>query len=353
LNLETGRIAKPPHEKNTGDPMKKSLTVIIGAAAFILCLSPANANVRLKIATIAPDGTTWMKVMNDMAKEIDKSTGGKAKLRFYPGGVMGDEGDVIRKMRFGQVHGAGFTGRGLGEINPEERILELPRLFDKSSEVDCVLGKVTDRLSKGFEDKDFVNLGWAEAGFVYVFSNKPIKTATDMKGVKMWMWEGDPLADALFKTNGIVPVPLDLPNVLTSMQTGLIDAVYSSPYAMVAMQWHTRVKYMTSMKLTWASGALLVSKKEFSKLSDQDQASVKEIAKRHLRRLTELTRKENDDAIAVLKKSGIQIVDMAPSEVTQFENMSKKVYDQLVGKLYSKDLLTEVLRHRDACRAGK
>ncbi|MCU0663548.1 MAG: TRAP transporter substrate-binding protein DctP [Myxococcota bacterium] len=333
--------------------MKSLYLTIIVAGALALSLSPVAAQKRIKIATLAPEGTSWMKVMNDMAKEIAQKTSGEVKLKFYSGGVMGDEGDVIRKMKFGQVHGGGFTGRGLGEINPEERVLELPRLFEKSSEVDCVLSKVTGKLSSGFEAKDTVLLGWAETGFVYVFTNKPIRTADDMKGVKMWMWEGDPLAEALFKANGLVPVPLDLPNVLTSMQTGLIDAVYSSPYAMVAMQWHTRVKFMNSAKLTWASGALLVSKKEFSKLSETEQATVKEIAARYLRKLTEQTRKENDDAMAVLKKAGIQIIDMAPAEVTKVENASKKVYDQLVGKLYTKDLLTEVVRHRDACRAGK
>lgn len=334
--------------------MKNAKLTLLFAAVLALAVSPVAAEKRIKIATLAPEGTTWMKLMNDMAKEIQQKTNGEVKLKFYAGGVMGDEGDVIRKMKFGQVHGGGFTGRGLGEINSQERVLELPRLFEKSSEVDCVLGKVTGRLSKGFEDQGFVLLGWAETGFVYVFTNKPIKTAADMKGVKMWMWEGDPLAEALFKANGIVPVPLDLPNVLTSMQTGLIDAVYSSPYAMVAMQWHTRVKYMSTAKLTWASGALLISQKEFAKLSPEEQGVVRTVSATYLRKLTEQTRKDNDSAMAVLKKSGIQIIDMDPIEGTRkLEAASMPVYNQLVGKLYPQDLLTEVVRQRDACRAGK
>jgi TRAP-type C4-dicarboxylate transport system substrate-binding protein len=311
----------------------------------------ASAKKRIKIATLAPEGTTWMNVMKEMAKELEQKTNGEVSLKFYPGGVMGDEGDVIRKMRFGQVQGGGFTGRGLGEINPEERVLELPLLFNTYKEVDCVVGKLTPRLAAGFEKKGFVLLGWAEAGFVYVFTNKPVRTAADMKGVKMWMWEGDPLAKALFEANGIVPVPLDLPNVLTSMQTGLIDAVYSSPYAVVALQWHTRVKYMVSAKLTYASGAMLVSLEEMNKLTPQEQATFKEIAARHLRRLTEMTRKENDDAMAVLKKAGIKFVDMDAAEgISRMEKTSLKVYDALVGKLYPRDLLDEAVRQRNACR---
>jgi TRAP-type transport system periplasmic protein len=331
--------------------MKKSIIGIL-ATLLIGLLSPmAEAGVRIKIATLAPDGTTWMKVMKEMAKEVKTKTGGEVTLKFYPGGVMGDEGDVIRKMRFGQVHGGGFTGRGLGEINPHERVLELPSLFKNYKEVDCVIKGLDKRLSDGFRAKGFELLGWAEAGFVYVFTNKPLKTADDIKGVKMWMWEGDPLAKALFEANGIVPVPLDLPNVLTSMQTGLIDAVYSSPYAVVALQWHTRVKYMIRPELTFATGALLVSTKEMAKMTPEHQKIVKDLAKKYLRELTLKTRTENDQAIAVLKKSGIKIIDMdASSGVSKIEQASKKVYQKLVGKLYPQDLLNETLRLRDSCR---
>lgn len=330
----------------------KKMPIAVLAALVVALLPPvAEAGRKIKIATLAPEGTTWMKVMNALAKEVEQKTGGEVSLKFYPGGVMGDEGDVIRKMRFGQLHGGGFTGRGLGEINPAERVLELPDLFENYEEVDCVLDKVSDRLAAGFREQGFELLGWAEAGFVYVFTNKPIRTAGDIKGVKMWMWEGDPLAKALFDANGIVPVPLDLPNVLTSMQTGLIDGVYSSPYAVVALQWHTRVKYMIRPKLTYASGALLISTKELNKLSPEHQQILKDVAKKHLRDLTLKTRKENDEAIAVLKKAGIQILDLDPDTgVGKVKQNNKKVYDKLAGKLYPRDLLNDILRFRDTCR---
>ncbi len=331
--------------------MKNAVTTTALALFVMLISAQVNAATRIKIATLAPEGTAWMKLMREMASEIEKKTGGEVKVKFYSGGVMGDEGDVIRKMRFGQVHGGAFTGRGLGEVNPEERVLELPFLFDNYKEIDCVTKKLQDRLAAGFEKKGFVLIGWAEAGFVYVFTNKPIHTASDIKGVKMWMWEGDPLAKALFKANSIVPVPLDLPNVLTSMQTGLIDAVYSSPYAVVALQWHNRVKYMVNLKLTYATGALLLSKKQFDKLSPEHQKIIKEVVAENCRRLTELTRKENKEAIDVLKKSGIKIIDVKPAqEADKIKKSSKKIYNELVGKLYPRDLLEEALRVRDECR---
>ncbi|MBN2527808.1 MAG: TRAP transporter substrate-binding protein DctP [Deltaproteobacteria bacterium] len=318
----------------------------------VLCLLPSGrceAGLRLKIATLAPDGTTWMNVMKELAKEVSSKTSGKVQLKFYSGGVMGDEGDVIRKMRFGQLHGGGFTGRGLGEILPEERVVELPFLFANYNEVDCVQKKLYGHLSQAFAKKGFILLGWAEAGFVYVFSNRPIRKAADLKGVKMWMWEGDPLAKALFKANGIVPVPLDLPNVLTSMQTGLIDAVYSTPYAMVAFQWHTRVKYMVKTKLTYASGAILISKKEYDKLSSDEKQALQNAGATYTKKLNRLTRKENDDAINVLKKSGIQLVDLK-EDVQTIKQKSTSIYTKLAGQLYSKELLDKVMGYRDGCR---
>ncbi|HUT76818.1 MAG TPA: TRAP transporter substrate-binding protein DctP, partial [Polyangia bacterium] len=154
--------------------MKMKMTPIAVLAALFVALLPpaAEAGRKIKIATLAPEGTTWMKVMNALAKEVEEKTGGEVSLKFYAGGVMGDEGDVIRKMRFGQIHGGGFTGRGLGEINPAERVLELPSLFENYEQVDCVLDKVSDRLAAGFREQGFELLGWAEAGFVYVFTNK-------------------------------------------------------------------------------------------------------------------------------------------------------------------------------------
>jgi TRAP-type C4-dicarboxylate transport system substrate-binding protein len=349
-------ISRPSRHRREKREVKMQRTIawilVVALSGFLS--NGAFASTRIKIATIAPDGTTWMKVMKEMGDDVEKQTGGDVKLKFYSGGVMGDEGDVIRKMKFGQIHGGGFTGRGLGEISPQERVLELPYLFDNYKEIDCVLNGLSDRLSQDFEQKGFVLLGWAEAGFVYVFTNKPIHKAADLKGVKMWLWEGDPLAKELFRANGLVPVPLDLPNVLTSMQTGLIDGVYSSPYGVIALQWHTKVKYMVNTKLTYASGAILVSKKMFDKLTAEQQKILKDIAKKHCRILTEQTRKENEEAISVLKKSGIRIIDLAsPQELQNIIKSSTSIYKTLTNKLYSSELLTETLKLRDQCRSKK
>lgn len=330
----------------------KNVIRIMGTVAILAFLAvDGHAATRIKIATLAPEGTSWMNVMNAMAKEIQQKTGGEVTFKFYSGGVMGDEKNVIRKMKFGQVSGGAFTGRGLGEINPEERVLELPNFFKDDKEVDCVIDKLTPKLASGYEKKGYVFLGWIDVGFAYIFTNRPINARADLKGVKMWMWEGDPLAKEMFKVHGLTPVPLDLPNVMTSLQTGLIDAVYNAPYGAVALQWHTRLKYMTDMRLAYGSGAVLINKSEFDKLTPDQQKIVKEVAKKHCRDLTVKTRTENQNAIATIKKAGIKLVKV--SDEAKIIEISRQVYYGLVGTLYSKSFVDEAIGIRDACRAGK
>jgi TRAP-type C4-dicarboxylate transport system substrate-binding protein len=196
---------------------------------------------KIRFATVAPEGSTWMKVMREYANAVEDATNNEIEFKIYPGQVAGDEKDVLRKIRIGQLDSGGFTGVGLGEILPEVRIMDSPFLFRSYEEVDFVAEHFYNYFSKKFEEKGFILLGWAEVGFVYVFTNKPINALEDMNGVKMWMWEGDPIAEATFRAFNISPIPLSITDVLTSLQTNLINGVYISPYACTVVQWHTKV----------------------------------------------------------------------------------------------------------------
>jgi TRAP-type C4-dicarboxylate transport system substrate-binding protein len=166
-----------------------SLLILIA----VICFYQAGFSKKfiIKFATLAPEGSTWLKVMEEMNADISQETGGEVVFKIYPGGIQGDEKDVLRKIRLGQLHSAGFTGVGLGEILSEARILDSPMLFRKNEEVDYVTSLLYDDFSARFEDKGYVLLGWTEVGFVYVFGNSPILSLKDLKGTKMWMWEGE------------------------------------------------------------------------------------------------------------------------------------------------------------------
>ncbi|MDK9699201.1 MAG: TRAP transporter substrate-binding protein DctP [bacterium] len=313
--------------------------------ALLLCAMASNAfaQTEIKFASLAPDGSTWMKTMRALGKEVSEKTGGKVTFKFYPGGVQGDEVDILRKIRIGQLHAGGFTGNGIGEILPAARVLEVPFLFHTEEELDAAVAAVQADLERGFEEKGFVLLGWSDVGFVHFFSKDRIQTSKDLMGKKVWMWQGDPLARSLFQSFGITPIPLSVQDVMTSLQTGMVDVVYASPLAAIALQWQTRTKYVTEQPVTYASGAVLLSKTAYNKLTADQQRILKSVAAKQLRDLTVQTRKDNDAAFATLKASGLTVTPFpSDAELGKMEAIGMKTRTQLTGTLYSKDLINRV-----------
>ena len=325
--------------------------ILTSLIAICAIAAPLTLNAKeIKIAILAPEGSTWHKVMTAWNDELTKKTSGRVKLKIYAGGVLGDERDVIRKMRIGQVHAAAFTGLGLGIINPSVRVLELPMLVSNYNEADAVAKKLQPKLKTGFEKKGFALLGWSETGFVNIFSNKPIASRKDMDGKKMWAWEGDPLVETMYKVFKIVPIPLPLTDVRTSLQTHLIDAVYAPPLAAIALQWFTQTKYITDLKLANSTGGILISKRALSSIPAADRAILKSTAEKYSKIIVKKTREDNEKSYKTLINAGLTSVKVSPEETEQIRNTSKKVWEALVGKLYSKELLDEAVATVESIR---
>lgn len=323
--------------------MKINKHIIVSILILFLTCSLSSQQYLIKFATVAPEGSTWMNVMKEYDQAIRKESGGQLGFRMYPGGVQGDEKDLLRKIRLGQLHSAGVTGNGLTTVAPVARIMDSPFLFKSYDEVDNIYSLFDKDFSKSFNDNEFVNLGWAEVGFVYIFTNSPVRVTDDLKGVKMWMWEGDPIAEATFKSIGIHPIPLSITDVLTSLQTKLIDGIYISPYAAIALQWFSRVKYMLDLPLADAAGAVIISKKKFDQIPANLQDILIRNGKKYMQKLTQLSRQENAKAIETLKKKGITILT-PPSEkaISSYEENGRKARHLLAGKLFTEDLLNKV-----------
>ncbi len=307
----------------------------------------------IKFSSLAPEGTTWMNLFHELDDEVRAETNGQVGFKMYPGGVQGDEPDVLRKMRFGQLHAGGFTGNGLGTVLPSMRILEVPFLFDSKVEVDYILDEYTDWFDAEFRKKGYVLLGWAEVGSVYIYSKEPIYDYSEMRGIKMWSWQGDPLAAALFRALDVTPIPLSVPEVLTALQTGMVDAVYTSPLGLISLQWFTRVKYMSTFPLTNSMGAVLMTKKQFDRIPEDLQNSLLEISRKRLKELTIAARLDNTASIEEMKKIGIEMVD-GPSEVqmVKYRSMGLEVRKSLVGELYSAELLSNIEASLEQYRNG-
>ncbi len=326
------------------------LLVLLGSVLLRPTLSLAEPAV-IKFATLAPEGTPWMNIMEEMNQEIQEKSSGQVTFRFYPGGVAGDERDVLRKIRINQLHGGAFSGFGLGEVLPEIRVLELPLLFRNGEEADHVATALFEHFATAFAQKHFVLIALNDAGAVYVFSKDPIRTKADMARSKIWSWQGDPLPQAIFKAYGIVPVSLSLPNVLPSLQSGLIDACYGTPLSILALQWFTKVKYRTSLAITNVMGALVLSDVLWQQLSADQQTLVRDtIRKYNVKAVTTMRQYETKALTLLQTTANIETVAVAEDEVARLQQISEQVRQELVGKLYPQESLDRVLALRDAYR---
>ncbi|KMP11667.1 ABC transporter substrate-binding protein [Candidatus Nitromaritima sp. SCGC AAA799-C22] len=321
--------------------------------SFLLGAGPLLAGDKeiIKFATLAPEGTAWMQEMHALADEVKQATGGAVRFRFYPGGVSGNEKDVIRKMRIGQLHGAGFTGVGLGEILSEVRVLDVPFLFETDAQINHVYGKLNEYFVKQYDKKGYVLLGWVPVGWVYIFSGKNIQSVDDLVQSRPWMWEGDPLAQEAYRSMGVKPVPLSVTDVLMSLQTGLIDTVYGSSQAVLALQWFTRVKYMTELRMGYATGGVLIAKRKFKKLSGEHQKTLLEIGAKHLKTLARKIQEDNRRSIDIMVKNGIQVIPVASdAEKEKFRKAGAESRKNLAGHLFSNKILDRVLSHLEEIR---
>lgn len=322
-------------------------------ALMIVCLASAAqaAPKTIKFATLAPDGTTWMNSMREFSKEVENKTEGRVKFKIYAGGTQGDEKDVVRKMRLGQLQGAGLTGVGIGEIAPAVRLLDTPFFFKSPREIDHIYDVMDSDFRAIFEEKGYVLLGWAEVGIVTIFSNEPITKKEDFRKVKMWLWEGDPTAEAAFTALDIKPIPLSVTDVMSSLQTGMINAVYASPLSAMALQWNTKMKYMLTLPLTTSAGAVVISKKAFDSLDEADRAVLLEEGRKSFRALTVQSRRDNDESLKILAKSLTFVKPENMAAVKGFEQAGDAARKALTGKLYSEELLNKVQNELKAFRA--
>ncbi len=306
----------------------------------------------IKFATLAPEGTSWVKILREFTKEVESKTENRVKFRIYTGGVQGDEKDVIRKIKTGQINASGFTGFGLGEIAKELRVLDAPFLFKNTDEIDYIYSKFNDEFSKIFEKNGFVLLGWAEIGDVYIISKNEIKTPQDLSKSKLWVWEGDEIALKTFEAFGVKPIPLSISDVMTSIQTGMINTVYATPATIIPLGWHQKMNFLLDLPITYGSGAVLISKNIFDKLKDEDKKTIMEVSKKHFYNLNKIAREENKKGLEILKNK-LKVVK--PSDIKVFEDLSKKAREDLKS-YYGKELIEkiekELLTYRNAKKSN-
>ena len=328
--------------------------ILISLLVLLLStMSPAAEAVQLKIATVAPDGSFWMTEARKAADEVSERTYGRVSFRFYPGGTMGDDGAVQRKMRIGQLHGGVFIAGSFAHAVPDLQIYTLPLLFSTYEEVDAVRAKMDAPLIEALAEQGFHSFGFIEGGFAYIYSTKKAASFADLEGQKAWLPENDPIGKVLIEEASLSPVPLSLADVLTGLQTGLVDVVTGPPVAAVALQWFTKVKYAIEYPVVYTYGTMVLSNKAWDRLSADDQKIVEEVLTAMTETLDRRAREDNKGARRALESQGVETLTPPADTERQWQELARRSSARLEKELgLSRSMLDAIEAEIAALGAG-
>ena len=332
-------------------------SLILFVAVLFSSTTFAKETYTLKFATLLPTGTAWSKLLDNWVKEVETKSDGRLKFKMYSGGFMGDEPDVLRKIRKNQLQGGLFTGYGIGRIYSPARVLEMPFLFKDTNESDYVRDQLMPEIEIGFKENGFELLGWPEIGFIHFFSQHKIESIEDMKKSRIWLWQGDPLGEAFFKAADISPVPLTTIDVSPQLAPnhGCIDTVYISTFGAIGLQWYTKLNYGTNIAVTNAIGGLVISNRFFDKLPGDLQLLLKTTGKIMSDKIRANARFENIRSRNLLKRNGIAFLwDWNDKDMQEFIKIRDKAAKHLQDTDYiPADFSNEARRLLDEYRAAQ
>jgi TRAP-type transport system periplasmic protein len=309
-----------------------------------------NASVTLKLGTLAPEGSVWDNIMRDMGEQW-KTAG--VKLQIYPGGQLGDEPDIVSKMRIGQIQVGVLTVVGLAQIDKGVQALGIPMLFKDYGESDYVRQKMQPLLEERLAKKGFKVLNWGEAGWVMFFGKTPILTPEDLKKAKFFVWGNDTDSLNIWKSAGYSPIPLEATDILTNLQTGLINSFDTTPISALSFQWFALAPHMTNMRWAPLVGATIITTKAWNKIPLEAQPAVLKAAAAAGVRFKDEIRSGEQKAIDAMVKHGLTVHNITPDQYNQWEKAFTAVYPQISGTVVPEDMMQMAIKYRDEYRAGQ
>jgi TRAP-type C4-dicarboxylate transport system substrate-binding protein len=332
----------------------RDLRPLIFTAVLHAAAAASAQQVQLKVATLAPEGSSWMVEARRGADQIAEKTGGRVGIRFYTGGTMGSDQAVLRKMRIGQLQGGAILVGSLTDLVPSIEIYNLPLLFQDYAEVDAVRAAFDKRLLGMLADKGLVAFGFVETGFVYLMSTRPVSTFADLEGRKIWMPEGDAISEAIAGATGLSPVPLAIADVLTGLQTGLVDTVAAPPVGAVALQWFTKATYVTDLPVTYVYGTLMLTEEAMERLSPPDREVVREVLTETISGLDHRAREDTQQARQALIRQGVTFVEPNEEMRRRWTSVAAEATQALIGEQrYDRALVEEIQRTLEERRSGR
>jgi TRAP-type C4-dicarboxylate transport system substrate-binding protein len=324
----------------------------LGAALLAPCASRAQETARIRLGTLAPQGTSYHHILQQMGEGWKTATKGQVQLTVYAG-TMGSEVELVRRMRLGQLQAATLTTTGIGAIDPAVVALQqMPMMFRNFAELDYVRQKLEPNLAKRLADKGYVVLFWADAGWVRYFAREAVTKPDDLKKLKIFVTAGETQQFDIMKGNGYAPVSLEWNDALTSLQTKMIDAVPTIPYMALSMQVHTVAKHMLDLNWVPLVGATIITKKAWDALSPETQTAMKAVAIKSGAEFQARGRAESNEAVQAMKARGLNVVPIPAAAEAEWRAMAEKLYPQIRGSIVPTDMFDEIVRILGEYRKG-
>lgn len=304
----------------------------------------AQSPIVIKMATLAPEGTPYYDGLQELAKEFKAVSGGQVQIKLYAGGVSGNETQMIRKMKIGQLHAAQLTSAGLGDMDKGAISVQIPRLIQTWEELDFIMAKLGPELEKRLEGAGFKVLGWGDVGWARFFTKDTVASPTQLKQVKLFAWEGDPAAVQAFKNAGLNPVVIASTDMLPSLQTGLINAIPTTALAALSYQWFGIAKNMVDLKWAPMIGANVIELKSWQKIPADLQPKLLEAGRKVSAKYKNQTRQLDDQAVGAMKRNGLTVVTPSAADMAEWEKFAQSFYPLLRGTMMDATVFDSVIR---------
>ena len=314
------------------------------ALAILLLASAASAQtVAVRLGTLAPRNSRWHQLILDMGEKWKKASGGKVELKVYPGGEQGDEPEMVQKMRIGALQAVAISGAGLSGIDGSDAALQIPMMYNSWDELDYVRDRIGPQLEKGLDARGYVVLNWGDTGWVHLFSKRPATTPGDFQKMKLCVLQGDTADFELFKRNGFQPVSLATTDILTGLQTGLIDAFEAPPMVALASQWFGGARNMLDVKFAPLSGATLVSKQAWEQIPAGVRPQLLSIARDSGAQIRQEIRRMEDNSIGMMQTLGLNVVHADANAAAEWRALLEgKLWPALRGGAMPASLFDQV-----------
>jgi TRAP-type C4-dicarboxylate transport system substrate-binding protein len=328
--------------------------LIVWACIYLLMLgaTPAFSQV-IKLGTVAPEGSPWHVAMLEVAQEWKELTNGRVTLRIYAGGVAGDEKDMLRKIRIGQLHATALTSMTLLDIVPDIEAISFPMFIRTDDELDYVIEKLGPEFEARLAKKGLKVLNWSTAGWSHFFTKEPVTTPDDMKKRKLFFWGSDTTYVELLKSSGFNPVPLAITDLLPALQTGLVDSFAAPPTAALSFQWFALAPHMTDLRWQPLPGTTVISMKQWHRIPPNLRPLLEDAARRAGARFQKRIRELEQEAIVAMKSHGLKVHVIPPEAVEEWKRLVReKAYPVFVGPRFSKEMFDTVRSLLDEYRSG-